>query len=201
MPNKFVIILGLVFFVAALGSGARSRTSLRNKFDKQAPCSNSTHPGNKMAPCARSNETNSTVNSLPIIPCMRKVRTISSLDSVVIPGCSKYPCVFKRGDSSKIQVAFTPLYRVRAMQLSIAGIIQGNSVDFPVDDKDHCEKSVVELASVNATRCSLEKNNQYNYEFSLPILNSYPTMPLNVKYEVKHFGRSLFCFILPIVIV
>ncbi|RNA26715.1 ecdysteroid-regulated 16 kDa -like [Brachionus plicatilis] len=201
MSNKFVIILGLIFFVAVLGEGARSRVAIRNRQDKRAPCSNSTHPGNKMAPCSQSNETDASPESLNIIPCMKRMRTLSNIDSIVIPGCSKYPCLFKRGDSSKIQVAFTPLYRIRAMQLSIAGIIQGSSVDFPLDDQNHCQTSVVELASQNATRCALNRNTQYNYEFSLPILKSYPPMPLNVRYEVKQFGRSLFCFLLPIRIV
>lgn len=200
MSTKFTKILGLVFFVAVLGECARSRVNIKNRQEKQKPCVNSTLSGNKMVPCIQSNETetNSTIESLNIIPCLKKVKSLSSLDSIVIPGCSKYPCLFKRGDSPQIKVAFTPLMRIRNMKLSIAGIIQGNSVDFPVDDQNHCETSVVELASVNATRCALDRNTQYNYAFSLPILKSYPAMPLNVKYEVQQFGRSLFCFILPI---
>ncbi|CAF1122871.1 unnamed protein product [Brachionus calyciflorus] len=224
MSSKIIIILGIVFCVIAFcdssklvkvvlnknHNGKKHHRPASNSSVDLPPCQPGLNPGNKMAPCVNmtvQQGLNGTVlnttetEGLKIVECDKKARTIANISRIEVSGCSKYPCLFKRGDSPKIKVLFTPSQRVNQMSLNIGGIIQGKKVPFPYNDNNHCVSTVQELKTKSSTKCILNKNTTYTYEFSMPILSSYPAISLYVNYNVKQGEKNLFCFLLPVKIV
>lgn len=120
-------------------------------------------------------------------PNVKKRAMVSKLQ---IADCTSYPCSLQRGTNATIKFSFKPMTRVRNIELKIAGILQGKAVPFAVNDNQHCENAII-----GEKNCPLLRGKTYQYEFSMPVKEEYPTVSLYVRYEiVDNTGRSLLCF-------
>lgn len=129
--------------------------------------------------------------NLKINPCNNR-KTALTIKKLEVNGCNKYPCNLERGTNATLRLEFQANQRVNSLKLSIAGIIQGKEVPFAVNDEEHCK------LAVKGAKCPLLRGKTYKYEYSIPVLQQYPKISVNIRYAINdNTGRQLACFTWP----
>lgn len=115
------------------------------------------------------------------------------LTDVQITGCpdSASICDLKKGTNATINILFTTLTAAKQVNVVIHGVIGGIPIPFPAPQPDACQKS--------GLTCPLSANTAYTYQLSMPILSSYPTVRLTIKFELvnKDSSKDLVCATVP----
>lgn len=132
---------------------------------------------------------------LKIVPCKGMGKTASSLKKIEINECTKYPCVFRRGQKYTIKAEFQSHQKLTDLKLNIVGTVNNKNVPFHTNDDNHCTETIKELKG--SQKCVINRKGNYNYEFSLDVLKSYPALNVYVNYMVKSNDKPVFCFTFP----
>lgn len=132
---------------------------------------------------------------LKISPCDKSIKNIAVINDIDISNCKSSVCQFKRGEKSSIKVDFTTRQRITSLDLNITGIINNKGIPFNVNYKNHCLETVQEMKTANATKCLLERNQKYHYEYSMDVSKTYPPVSVFVSIQTKFGDKSVFCFI------
>ncbi|XP_022301527.1 NPC intracellular cholesterol transporter 2-like [Crassostrea virginica] len=107
---------------------------------------------------------------------------ITNLD---VDPCPHEPCALPHGKNITLTVTFTPTESSSSFKSSVHGIILGLPVPYGVP-----------LGSMSGPIVS---GQEVTYTNSLYVSPAYPTIRLNVEWEVlDDRGRDLFCFIIPV---
>ncbi|CAH1393842.1 unnamed protein product [Nezara viridula] len=109
------------------------------------------------------------------------------------PTTSAY-CKLKRGTNVTLTVKFTPNQDITEVKAVVHGILGGVPIPFNLPNPDGCKESGIQ--------CPLVKNENYSYISELPVLNVYPKVKLQVKWELQTEEKEdIVCFELPAKIV
>lgn len=88
-------------------------------------------------------------------------------------------------------------YEIRILQYILCivfHVISGVLVPFKLPNPDACVDS--------GLNCPLQKGTTYKYEASFPVLNKYPKLDVEVKYELKPPSKTdIVCVLIPVKIV
>lgn len=139
------------------------------------------------------------VSAIKVVPCKGPRNYLATVKNIDVVNCTSVPCVFKRGQESSIKVEFQANSRITDLKLNILGAVQSKSVPFPINDNNHCLNTIQELK--NTTKCLLQRRKTYNYEFKLPVLETYPAISVFVDYRLKFGDKTVFCFQFPLKLV
>ncbi|KAG1661581.1 NPC intracellular cholesterol transporter 2 [Nymphon striatum] len=121
--------------------------------------------------------------SLPIKDCGSKHGKVTSVE---VKGCTEVPCVFKRGTTVDVKIKFTSFEDSKTAKTVLTGIIGGVPLPFPLAKSDACKYSGI--------TCPLKKGQEYTYDLSMPIKESYPALTITAKWELKDDNsEDLFC--------
>ncbi|GFN98954.1 epididymal secretory protein e1 [Plakobranchus ocellatus] len=123
--------------------------------------------------------------NIPIKDCGSKLATITAID---ISPCPQIPCPFKRGTTGNITVNFTSKAEITNATSVVHGIIAGVPVPFPLKDKNACHNM----------KCPIQIGDKVVYKNGVPVLKSYPTIEVLVKYEIVSAGQDVICFTVPV---
>jgi len=121
--------------------------------------------------------------------CTSSSNPVGKLQNVTVTGCDQTPCTVKKGNSYTIKVTFSSMENTDQSWAIVHGILDGNSVLYPIDNPDGCKNSGIE--------CPIKMGSTYTYTSSLKILNEFPDIKVLVKWELadtKSGGQDLFCF-------
>ncbi|XP_014291239.1 NPC intracellular cholesterol transporter 2 homolog a [Halyomorpha halys] len=103
-------------------------------------------------------------------------------------------CKLNRGTNATLTVKFTPNEDITEVTAVVHGILGGVPIPFNLPNPNCCKES--------GLQCPLEKNQQYTYVATLPVLGSYPRVKVTVKWELQtNDKKDIICFELPAKIV
>ncbi|PNF14713.1 hypothetical protein B7P43_G09346 [Cryptotermes secundus] len=128
--------------------------------------------------------------SVPIEDCGSKV---GSFTNVAISSCKGTDpvCILRKKSNVTLDILFTTNVTDNSVKAEVHGIIQGLPIPWPVQNPNACQSS--------GLTCPLEPGNKYHYTATFRILQSYPTMHLQVKWELKNEnGDDIVCALIPV---
>lgn len=199
MAKYFIIavLLSVALFAAAASSPA-SKKAMKAAKNGTIDAKNGTAMTNRTAAKSvemekKDKETKSSLTKFA--QCPGAPKNISTLHSVEIKDCKGSVCTFKRGEKYYIRVEFTPSQRITDLELNITGIIAKKGVPFAVDNKRLCLDHIREMK--NETKCGLKRHVKYHFEYSMDVLSTYPSIALQVAFNVKYGNKNVFCFMFP----
>ncbi|XP_063867264.1 NPC intracellular cholesterol transporter 2-like [Scylla paramamosain] len=124
--------------------------------------------------------------------CGSKDATVDLAD-IVVTGCtsSSAPCVFEKGKLASISLPFTPKFQTKRVKAQVHGIVHGVPLPFTLQNPNGCVNS--------GLQCPLNAGEKYTYTASLPVRTLYPSLILDVKWELLDENRkALVCILIPV---
>ncbi|KAK5643302.1 hypothetical protein RI129_007147 [Pyrocoelia pectoralis] len=86
-------------------------------------------------------------------------------------------CTLHRNTNSTIAIKFSTNQEIKKVKAIVHGIVMSMSVDFPLPNSDGCVDS--------GLTCPLKQGNVYTYITQLPVLETYPKITVDVKWELQ----------------
>ncbi|RWS02034.1 epididymal secretory protein E1-like protein [Dinothrombium tinctorium] len=96
--------------------------------------------------------------------------------------CERDPCELVKGKKAKIEFHFVPSYET--VTFGAAASVFGFDMDLPVDDPVACSKYI---------ECPLKPGKVNVFKYDLDIDESYPSMSVNVKLNLKSGNEHIAC--------
>ena len=90
--------------------------------------------------------------------------------SVIIEPCTSEPCHIVKGQSSSIAVHFTPTNAAKTLAVSVHAKVATFWVPYSIDKPDACKDS--------GLTCPLAAGKEADYEYSLKVSTSYPSVSM-----------------------
>lgn len=121
---------------------------------------------------------------------------VGSFTNVTISSCKGTDpvCALKKNTIATLDIYFTTSVTDNSVKARVHGIIQGIPVPWPLHDPDACHLS--------GLTCPLQPGTNYHYRATFPVLKSYPTIHLGVKWELTNEnGNDIVCALIPVKIV
>ncbi|XP_045127597.1 NPC intracellular cholesterol transporter 2 homolog a-like [Portunus trituberculatus] len=113
--------------------------------------------------------------------------------NLVVTGCtsSSVPCIFEKGKEASISLPFTPKFQVRRVRAQVHGVIHGVAIPFKLNNANGCVGS--------GLQCPLNAGQEYTYTARLPVRSIYPSISLDVKWELlDERSKPLVCILIPV---
>ncbi|XP_041070374.1 NPC intracellular cholesterol transporter 2-like [Carcharodon carcharias] len=109
---------------------------------------------------------------------------------VDITPCPSLPCVLHKEQTYSVNVTFTSTTSSQTSEAVVHGILAGIPVPFHIPNSDGCKSGI---------QCPIQKNQKYSYINSLPIKGEYPSVKLEVKWELQDDSKTdIFCWAIPV---
>ncbi|KAH7977498.1 hypothetical protein HPB49_001993 [Dermacentor silvarum] len=108
-----------------------------------------------------------------------------------IDGC-KQPdtCVLKKGTLANVTITFNSKVASQGVNVKVHGVYHEVPLPFPLPQPDACKSGVT---------CPIQAQGSYSYRGSFPVKSSYPSLSLDVKWElVDDNGNDLVCQLIPV---
>eukprot|EP00794_Sanderia_malayensis_P019909 gene19909-21855_t len=100
-------------------------------------------------------------------------------------------CGLKKGTNSTITIDFIPNGAASSVTPVVHGVIAGIPIPFPLKEKDGCKNS--------GLTCPLKAGVKVTYHQQLEILTAYPSLKLEVKWQLKdEKSKDLACIEIPV---
>lgn len=117
--------------------------------------------------------------------------TIGNYSLVEVSRCNldEPSCILKRNTNATISITFTSDEELTELKAVVHGIILGMEVPFKLPNDNGCVDSNVE--------CPLQKDTEYKYITTLPVLKQYPKVAVEVKWELKSGDKDVVCVKIP----
>ncbi|OXU19473.1 hypothetical protein TSAR_003137, partial [Trichomalopsis sarcophagae] len=107
---------------------------------------------------------------------------------VRVAGCTKNPCSFIRGRNVSAEWDFSIPEDTKALKPRVRATVLGATVNYPFPQKDAC-------STLTNAKCPLETGEDVTYQLSMPILKSYPKIPLTVEFAfLDDNDKVVVCF-------
>lgn len=114
-----------------------------------------------------------------------------STNSFEIEGCqAPARCVLKKGTDAKVSIQFSSKVASKGVRVKVYGVIHEVPIPFPLPQKDACQCGVT---------CPIQEQGNYTYHTSFAVKHEYPSLSLDVKWElVDDNGKNLVCQLIPV---
>ncbi|XP_026467104.1 NPC intracellular cholesterol transporter 2 homolog a-like [Ctenocephalides felis] len=115
-------------------------------------------------------------------------------DSVEVAGCDRLPCSLKRGTDSLTEVKLTLPSDTATLAPYVKAKVGGLTVPYPLPP--HLNNACDHLN--DGAQCPLKKGDQVTYNLKVPVLQSYPSINLDLMVSlVDDSNESVVCFKIP----
>lgn len=113
------------------------------------------------------------------------------VSGVTVSGCeNKSVCPLKKGTTAAIEVNFESETDTKTAKAVVHGIIQGVPLPFPPPQPNACIDS--------GLKCPLQNGADYNYSTTINVRQSYPSLSVDVKWELRDDNSDdVFCVLIP----
>ncbi|KAK8768580.1 NPC intracellular cholesterol transporter 2-like [Amblyomma americanum] len=108
-----------------------------------------------------------------------------------IEGC-KPPgtCVLKKGTQANVTIHFKSKVASQGVKVKAYGVFHEVPLPFPLPQPDACKSGVT---------CPVQAQGSYTYRGSFPVKSAYPSISLNVKWElIDDASKNLVCQLIPV---
>ncbi|XP_037573463.1 mite group 2 allergen Tyr p 2-like [Dermacentor silvarum] len=128
---------------------------------------------------------------------MAQVRNISfkscggMVKSVLIQPCSSEPCAIKRGDTARINMAFTSNQYSPTLVMGISAVLEDDlELRLPTSDNDGCRGKGIQ--------CPLQQGSEYTFNYGLEVKPIYPKLNTTAKLKLTGARGIVACVLFPI---
>ncbi|UJR15689.1 hypothetical protein I4U23_002623 [Adineta vaga] len=111
-------------------------------------------------------------SATPYKDCGSDLATIQAFE---VTDCTAAPCKLIKGHTYSMNLTLQAKAPSKTASVSIHGIIGGIPVPFPIPETDACKMGI---------KCPVAQGDVNVATFSIPVLQSYPSLSLYVKIEV-----------------
>ncbi|XP_063589949.1 NPC intracellular cholesterol transporter 2 homolog a-like [Penaeus indicus] len=114
-------------------------------------------------------------------------------NNIEMTGClkNKKKCMFPKGHDASMSLPFTPHHEVTAVKAKVTAFIGPIPIPFNLPNSDGCTNS--------SLRCPMPAGQQGVYTASLPIRSEYPSISLQVMWELRDQNNNkLVCIKFPV---
>ncbi|CAN7991117.1 unnamed protein product, partial [Ixodes hexagonus] len=110
---------------------------------------------------------------------------------LTITGCEHSDtCVLKKGSDVALTIDFSANVTSPTVQVKAYGVLEHIPIPFQVPQPDACQSGVT---------CPVQPGGTYVYQGSFPVKEEYPSLSLNIKWELLDAGdRFLVCVLIPV---
>uniref|UniRef100_A0A131YY38 Niemann-Pick C2 protein n=1 Tax=Rhipicephalus appendiculatus TaxID=34631 RepID=A0A131YY38_RHIAP len=126
-----------------------------------------------------------------------QVRNISfkncggTVKSVFIEPCSSEPCAIKRGDTARINMAFTSNQHSPTLMVGISAVLEDDlELRLPSTDKDGCRRRGI--------RCPIQQGSDYTFNYDLEVKPIYPKLNTTAKLKLTGARGTVACVLFPV---
>ncbi|XP_070160181.1 NPC intracellular cholesterol transporter 2 homolog a [Polyergus mexicanus] len=120
--------------------------------------------------------------------------TLGKFTEVSVSGCqaSDEKCALVRGTNASISINFIPNKDITQVYVHVYGVLIDIPIPFPFDKPDVCKDLNDGVA------CPLHKDQEYHYTTSLLVQKKFPSVNVNIKWElVDEAGQNIVCIEFP----
>ncbi|GAB1863134.1 NPC intracellular cholesterol transporter 2 homolog a-like [Camponotus japonicus] len=105
---------------------------------------------------------------------------LGKFTEISVSGCkeSDSRCALVRGTNASITIKFIPNKDINQVDVRVYGVLLDIPVPFPLDNPNACTDSH------DGLKCPLQKDQEYNYTTSLFVQKIYPSVNVDVKFEL-----------------
>jgi len=107
--------------------------------------------------------------------------------------CKDAVCKLKKGNTYQINISFKPKTAATELKASLAGVIAGIPIPFPLPQPDGC------IACGNT--CPIAAGDEVTFTEALKVENSYPALRLVSRWKLDSSDGHVLCVEIPVVIV
>uniref|UniRef100_U5EZP3 Putative ml domain salivary peptide n=1 Tax=Corethrella appendiculata TaxID=1370023 RepID=U5EZP3_9DIPT len=99
--------------------------------------------------------------------------------SLSVVGCDSQPCNLVRGKNTEFQFLFEVLSDVDELRTTVFATVFGLTTEYPLPSEfsNVCEH-------IGTDKCPLEKGEQITVSLSIPVLEFYPLISLNIEISL-----------------
>lgn len=117
-----------------------------------------------------------------------------SVTAVHVQPCSLEPCAIRRGETARINIAFTSNQYTRSVATGISAVL-GDQLELPLPsaDRDGCRGK--------GLRCPLRKGANYVFSYDLEVKPIYPKLNTTAKFTLTGERGTVVCALVPVRIV
>lgn len=111
--------------------------------------------------------------------------------SVDVKGCGDTgTCVLKKGTDAVLTINFTSNVTSQSLTAKAYGVVEHVPIPFPLPKTDACTCGV---------KCPIQPQGQYVYQASFLVKEAYPSISLNVKWELIDDAKQYaICVLIPV---
>ncbi|XP_050462064.1 NPC intracellular cholesterol transporter 2 homolog a-like [Cataglyphis hispanica] len=121
--------------------------------------------------------------------------TLGKFTEVSVSGCQALDdkCILVRGTNASISFKFTPNKDIPQVNVRVYGILMLDiPIPFPFDKPDVCKDPN------DGVNCPLHKDQEYNYTTSLFVQKKFPSVNVQIKWElVDEDDKNIVCIEFP----
>nr|XP_042900058.1 NPC intracellular cholesterol transporter 2-like isoform X2 [Parasteatoda tepidariorum] len=110
---------------------------------------------------------------------------------VSVKGCSDSDslCTLIKGSGAEITINFRSNVDSNSVKAVVHGIVFHVPMPFTLQNSNGCSSGI---------SCPIRSGNSYTYQNSVKVLKSYPSVMVDIKYELKdQNGNDLVCVLIP----
>ncbi|CAN7941875.1 unnamed protein product [Ixodes pacificus] len=117
--------------------------------------------------------------------------SVGQVASVSVTGCEHSDtCILKKGTDVSLIIDFTSNVKSPTVQVKAYGVLEHVPIPFDVPQPDACQSGVT---------CPVQPAGKYNYRGSFPIKPMYPSLSLDIKWELlDDKDENLVCVLVPV---
>uniref|UniRef100_A0A0C9SDR1 Putative secreted protein n=1 Tax=Amblyomma americanum TaxID=6943 RepID=A0A0C9SDR1_AMBAM len=114
-----------------------------------------------------------------------------TVKSVQMQPCSSEPCAIKRGDTARIDMAFTSNQNSPTLVMVISALLEDDlELPLPMTDSDGCKGRGIQ--------CPLQEGTAYTFNYKLKIQPFYPKMNTTAKLNLTGARGTVACVQFPV---
>ncbi|GIY61878.1 NPC intracellular cholesterol transporter 2 [Caerostris darwini] len=115
------------------------------------------------------------VSGTKFTDCGSQSGQVTSVDVTDCPD-SADTCILKKGTTKGISIKFTSKSESKTLKAVVHGVIAGVPLPFNLPKSDGCKSGIA---------CPTKNGENYTYANNLVIRNSYPSLGVTVRWELK----------------
>uniref|UniRef100_G3MPB0 MD-2-related lipid-recognition domain-containing protein n=1 Tax=Amblyomma maculatum TaxID=34609 RepID=G3MPB0_AMBMU len=132
-----------------------------------------------------------------VFAVMAQARQISfkscggAVQSVQMQPCSSEPCAIRRGDTARIDMAFTSNQNSPTLVMAISAMLEDDlELPLPMTDRDGCKGRGIQ--------CPLRESAAYTFNYKLKVEPFYPKMNTTAKLNLTGARGTVACVQFPV---
>ncbi|XP_024081033.1 protein NPC2 homolog [Cimex lectularius] len=106
---------------------------------------------------------------------------------LAVKGCDKGPCAFVKGTDVQLAISILANNNITKLTTQVKAFAMGTETIYPLPQSNAC-------LSLTNGECPLDEGEEVTYALTMPILTSYPTIPVIIEFSLNSENGVVSCF-------